>query len=106
MEMITYLHEAVVEVEAEKGGPHAVVQQHGRPNGGPDGEEGGGAGGVVVVLRRQLRAGYRGCRQCKDQDKQAAVTRERPRPREVLLGRSCRSHVALEGCLGMHRRPI
>jgi hypothetical protein len=34
------------------------------------------------------------------------VTRERPRPREVLLGRSCRSHVALEGCHGMHRPPI
>jgi hypothetical protein len=62
---------------------------------------------VVVVLRRQLRAGHRGGRrQCKDQDHQAAVTRERPRPREVLLGRSCRSHVALEGCHGMHRPPI
>ena len=90
-------------MEAEKGGPHAAVQEHGRRDGGTDGEEGGGAGGVVVVLRRQLRAGHRGGgRQCNDQDQQAAV-RERPRRREALLAGSCRRHVAVEGCHGMHR---
>jgi GTPase involved in cell partitioning and DNA repair len=102
---MTYLHETVVEVEAEKGGPHAGLQQHGRRDGGPDGEKGGGAGRVVVALRRQLRAAHRGGRrQCKGQDQQAAA-RERPR-----LARSCRGHVALapEGCHGhgMHRQII
>jgi hypothetical protein len=73
---VTCLHEAVVEVEPEQGGPHAAVQQHGSPHGGVDGDERGRARRGVERRRRQLSpCGGHHRRQRQDQYRELGVAK-------------------------------